>query len=122
MAGDGRSRRSRWDHAADVAQTFRTGAVSSNASRAAGHVGGSNDLMTVRVGNSGVTAWSPEGKLIGRIRLPEVRGNVCFGDPKRNRLFRGITVLRRKPRGGFDCRYSAWPCEIRDRLGGKGKS
>jgi gluconolactonase len=25
--------------------------------------------------------------LIGRIRLPEVCGNVCFGGPKRNRLF-----------------------------------
>ena len=24
---------------------------------------------------------------IGRIRLPEVCGNVCFGGPKRNRLF-----------------------------------
>ena len=31
--------------------------------------------------------WTPEGKLIGRIRLPEVCGNVCFGGPKRNRLF-----------------------------------
>ena len=29
----------------------------------------------------------PEGKLIGRIRLPEICGNVCFGGPKRNRLF-----------------------------------
>src|SRR5438552_3533487 len=47
--------------------------VSSNAGRA--------------VGYSGVTVWSPEGKLIGRIRLPEVCGNVCFGGPKRNRLF-----------------------------------
>ena len=27
------------------------------------------------------------GKLIGRIRLPEVCGNLCFGGPKRNRLF-----------------------------------
>jgi gluconolactonase len=25
--------------------------------------------------------------LIGRIRLPEICGNVCFGGPKRNRLF-----------------------------------
>ena len=47
--------------------------VSSNAGRA--------------VGYSGVTVWTPEGKLIGRIRLPEVCGNVCFGGPKRNRLF-----------------------------------
>jgi gluconolactonase len=39
------------------------------------------------VGYSGVTVWSPEGKLIGRIRLPEVTGNICFGGPKRNRLF-----------------------------------
>jgi gluconolactonase len=39
------------------------------------------------VGYSGVTVWSPAGKLLGRIRLPEVCGNVCFGGPKRNRLF-----------------------------------
>ena len=39
------------------------------------------------VGYSGVTVWSPEGKLLGRIRLPEVCGNICFGGPKRNRLF-----------------------------------
>ena len=47
--------------------------VSSNAGRA--------------VGYNGVTVWTPEGTLIGRIRLPEVCGNVCFGGPKRNRLF-----------------------------------
>jgi gluconolactonase len=46
--------------------------VSSNAGRA--------------IGYSGVTVWTAEGKLIGRIRLPEVCGNMCFGDPKRNRL------------------------------------
>ena len=39
------------------------------------------------VGYSGVTAWTSEGKLMGRIRLPEVCGNLCFGGPKRNRLF-----------------------------------
>ncbi len=39
------------------------------------------------VGYSGVTIWTADGKLIGRIRLPEVCGNVCFGGPKRNRLF-----------------------------------
>jgi len=39
------------------------------------------------VGYSGVTIWNPEGKLIGRIRLPEVCGNITFGGPKRNRLF-----------------------------------
>ena len=39
------------------------------------------------VGYSGVVVWSPAGKLLGRIRLPEICGNVCFGGPKRNRLF-----------------------------------
>jgi gluconolactonase len=39
------------------------------------------------VGYNGVTVWTPAGKLIGRIRLPEVVANVCFGGPKRNRLF-----------------------------------
>lgn len=39
------------------------------------------------VGYSGVTVHSPEGKMIGRIRLPEVCANLTFGGPKRNRLF-----------------------------------
>ena len=39
------------------------------------------------VGYSGVNVWSPDGKLLGRIRIPEICGNVCFGGPKRNRLF-----------------------------------
>ncbi|MGZ5903401.1 MAG: SMP-30/gluconolactonase/LRE family protein [Reyranella sp.] len=39
------------------------------------------------VGYNGVTVWNPDGKLIGLIRLPEVCGNICFGGPKRNRLF-----------------------------------
>jgi gluconolactonase len=39
------------------------------------------------VGYSGVTVWTPQGQLIGRIRLPEICGNVAFGGPKRNRLF-----------------------------------
>jgi gluconolactonase len=39
------------------------------------------------VGYNGVTVWTPQGKLIGRIRLPEVCANLCFGGPKRNRLF-----------------------------------
>jgi gluconolactonase len=47
--------------------------VSSNAGRA--------------VGYSGVTVWNPQGKLLGRIRIPEVCGNLTFGGPKRNRLF-----------------------------------
>ena len=39
------------------------------------------------LGYSGVTVWSPEAKLLGRIRLPEGCANLCFGGPKRNRLF-----------------------------------
>jgi gluconolactonase len=39
------------------------------------------------LGYSGVTVWSTDAKLLGRIRLPEVCANVTFGGPKRNRLF-----------------------------------
>lgn len=35
----------------------------------------------------GVHIFSPEGMRIGQIRLPEVCSNVCFGGPRRNRLF-----------------------------------
>ena len=36
---------------------------------------------------NGVHIFSPEGQRIGQIILPEVCSNVCFGGPKRNRLF-----------------------------------
>ena len=39
----------------------------------------------------GVVVLSPEGKLIGCIRLPERCANVCFGGEKRNRLFMAST-------------------------------
>jgi gluconolactonase len=39
------------------------------------------------LGYGGVTVWSPDGKAIGRIRLPENCANLAFGGPKRNRLF-----------------------------------
>ena len=35
----------------------------------------------------GVVVLSPEGRLIGRIRLPERCANLCFGGVGRNRLF-----------------------------------
>jgi gluconolactonase len=35
----------------------------------------------------GVHCFAPAGTLIGKIRVPEVVANVCFGGPKRNRLF-----------------------------------
>jgi len=38
-------------------------------------------------GFNGVHVFAPDGKLIGKIRLPETCANLCFGGAKRNRLF-----------------------------------
>jgi gluconolactonase len=38
-------------------------------------------------GFDGVHVFSPEGQRIGLIRLPETASNLCFGGPRRNRLF-----------------------------------
>ena len=38
-------------------------------------------------GQDGVAVFAPDGSLIGRILLPERCANLCFGGPKRNRLF-----------------------------------
>ncbi len=35
----------------------------------------------------GVHCYLPDGTLIGKVRIPELVSNVCFGGPKRNRLF-----------------------------------
>jgi gluconolactonase len=35
----------------------------------------------------GVHCYLPDGNLIGKILIPEIVGNVCFGGAKRNRLF-----------------------------------
>ncbi|OYV38464.1 MAG: gluconolactonase [Rhodospirillales bacterium 20-64-7] len=35
----------------------------------------------------GVRCYNPAGELIGKVHLPEVCANLCFGGPKRNRLF-----------------------------------
>jgi gluconolactonase len=35
----------------------------------------------------GVHCLSPDGTLIGKVLIPELVGNVCFGGPKLNRLF-----------------------------------
>jgi gluconolactonase len=43
------------------------------------------------LGYGGVTVWNPEGKLIGRIRLPEGCANLCFAGPKRDHLFMTAT-------------------------------
>jgi gluconolactonase len=38
-------------------------------------------------GMDGVRIFAPDGRLIGRIHLPEICANLCFGGRKRNRLF-----------------------------------
>ena len=38
-------------------------------------------------GFDGVHVFAPDGQRIGFIALPEICSNVCFGGPKRNRLF-----------------------------------
>lgn len=38
-------------------------------------------------GYDGVHIFAPDGQRIGQILLPEICSNVCFGGPKRNRLF-----------------------------------
>jgi len=41
----------------------------------------------VGAGYDGVHVFTPEGERIGMILLPEICANICFGGPKRNRLF-----------------------------------
>ena len=44
--------------------------------------------------SDGVHVYDPDGTLLGKIHAPEVVANVCFGGPKRNRLFMcGTTSL-----------------------------
>jgi gluconolactonase len=38
-------------------------------------------------GYDGVHVFAPDGQRIGQILLPEICSNLCFGGPKRNRLF-----------------------------------
>ena len=41
----------------------------------------------VGAGYDGVHVFAPDGVLIGKILLPEICSNLCFGGEKRNRLF-----------------------------------
>jgi gluconolactonase len=34
-----------------------------------------------------VHCYAPDGTLIGKIKTPEIVANICFGGPKRNRMF-----------------------------------
>ena len=52
-----------------------------------GNIWSSAGWADVGDGYDGVHIFSPEGQRIGHIKLPEVCSNVCFGGPRRNRLF-----------------------------------
>jgi gluconolactonase len=39
------------------------------------------------LGYAGVLVFNPQGRLVGRLRLPEAAANLAFGGPKRDRLF-----------------------------------
>ncbi|GKX35185.1 MAG: gluconolactonase [Rhizobiaceae bacterium MnEN-MB40S] len=43
----------------------------------------------------GVHCFSPDGKLLGKILIDQVVSNICFGGPKRNRLFICATTTLR---------------------------
>ncbi len=40
---------------------------------------------------AGINAYAASGDLLGRIRFPQVVANLCFGGPKRNRIFVACT-------------------------------
>jgi gluconolactonase len=51
-------------------------------------------LAFARDEDQGVHCFAPDGTRIGKIRLPEMCANVCFGGPHQNRLFvTGATSL-----------------------------
>ena len=62
---------------------------------------------TAPLGYCGVTVWSPAGKLLGRIRLPEVCANLCFAGPKRDWLWmcgsQSVYLLRLGVQGAAIC-------------------
>ncbi len=37
--------------------------------------------------HEGVHVFDPDGTLLGKLLLPDIVSNLCFGGPKRNRLF-----------------------------------
>lgn len=58
-------------------------------------------------GLDGVHVFNPEGSRIGLIKLPETTSNLCFGGPKRNRLFitasQSLYSLHVNTRGAHHC-------------------
>ena len=76
---DGRPRNGRWviDMGPGTSDGIRVD-VHGNVWAAAGRGGDGYD---------GVHCFAPDGTLLGMILLPETVANLCFGGPKRNRLF-----------------------------------
>ncbi|HEY1941577.1 MAG TPA: SMP-30/gluconolactonase/LRE family protein [Roseiarcus sp.] len=55
----------------------------------------------------GVHVFAPDGTLLGKVRVPEVVANVCFGGPKRNRLY--ITATTSLYAIYVNARGASWP-------------
>ena len=58
-------------------------------------------------GYDGVHCFAPDGALIGKIHLPEAVSNLCFGGPKKNRLF--ITASQSLYAVYVETRGVQWP-------------
>ena len=50
-------------------------------------LGSDGSVGTDPAGLDGVRVYDPQGKPLAHIHLPERCANLCFGGPKRNRLF-----------------------------------
>ena len=88
-AGHPRVRRGRRRHAArQQAQAHRRGAAARRTAFAATWTATSGAAGAwARRGSTASSIFNPDGKLIGRIDLPERCANLCFGGTYRNRLF-----------------------------------
>jgi gluconolactonase len=56
---------------------------------------------------AGVHVYAPDETLLGKVRVPEVVANVCFGGPKRNRLY--ITATTSLYAVYVNARGASWP-------------
>lgn len=68
----------------------RLGASSVFATSTAGLFDGFRFDVTGRLWTSaadGIHIFHPDGTLVGKVLMPEIVANLCFGGPKRNRLF-----------------------------------
>jgi gluconolactonase len=73
-----------WDNYAGLADGIR---ADKDGNIWAGIGQGANGPGSAGAAGDGVYAISPEGVKLGKIMLPEICANVCFGGTRRNRLF-----------------------------------